>query len=173
LIPCVVPVSWQSSADVFSEILRRYGCEPQAIIEVDAAWAAFVAFMQTEIDGLVPEDSDADGSIVQWGRSSGHDMRRPYLSFSRQLAVPDAVDPERQPSYWHVELQMTFDDGPGLTGIDELDEQNSGFDFDPIGPARAAGLVTTREHYLRPYPQLRVLWGLKPAGSDLALIEVC
>jgi hypothetical protein len=167
-------VAWRSSPDVFGDILRQHGCQPSAVGDVEAAWMAFVEFMQTQIDGIAPgEDSDADGFIVQWGRWLGRDTLRPYLSFTRQLAIPDAEDPERQPSYWQIELLMLFDDEPSLAGIDELNERNSGFCFEPIGPARVAELRTTRERYLQLYPQLHAVWHAKPSESNVSMENVC
>jgi hypothetical protein len=111
-----VSVSWQSSIEVFSGLLRQRGVDPDAVADVHGAWAAFEEF--------------------QWGRWSWNDSR-PSLSFTRQLAIPDAEDPDGQPGYWQVELEMTFPDVPSLVDLGELNESSTGFSFDPIGPPRA------------------------------------
>jgi hypothetical protein len=171
LIPCAMPIYWRSGAEVFGRQLREHGLEPDAVTDVEAAWEAFEEFLQTPVDGIVSgDDADADGFIVQWGSWSWND-KRPSLSFTRQLAIPDADDPEWQPSYWHVELEMTFQEEPGLAGLDELNESSSGFSFDPIGPARSAEVVALRDHYLGLYPQLQVLWHATPVSSKLSLFQ--
>jgi hypothetical protein len=162
-------IPWQTSAEVFGQILRRHGLEPDAIADVPLAWTAFEEFLQVELDGIVPgDDSDADGFIVQWGRWPWNG-ERPSLSFTRQLAIPDPDDPESQPSYWHVDLQMFFRDEPGLVGLDELNESSTGFSFDPVGPARTAELAATRAHYLGLYPQLHAIWRATPISSELTM----
>jgi hypothetical protein len=162
-------VAWQSGTDVFGRLLRERGLDPHAVTDVEAAWAAFVDFVQTPVDGLVAgDDCDADGFIVQWGRWSWND-KRPALCFTRQFAVPDPDDPGGQPSYWQVELEMLFHDEANLEGLDELNESNTGFSFDPIGSARGAEVAALREHYLGLYPQLRALWRATPAESRLSL----
>jgi hypothetical protein len=167
-----VPVPWQSSAEVFGRLLRQHGVDPDAVADVHAAWAAFEEFLQTPLDGVVAgEDSDADGFIAQWGRWSWNE-NRPSLSFTRQLAIPDAEDPDWQPSLWQVELEMTFPDGPSLAGLDELNESSTGFSFEPIGTARSAEIASTRDHYLALYPQLRALFNTVPDKSTLSLQQV-
>jgi hypothetical protein len=167
-----MPIPWQSSAELFGRLLRTHGIEPDAVTDVEAAWAVFVDFVQTWVDGMVSgEDADADGFIVQWGCWPWSDGR-PSLSFTRQLAVPDADDPDWQPSYWHVELQMVFSNELGFAGLDELNESDTGFSFDPIGPARRAELATLHDHYLAVYPELQAVWRTTPAASGLSLHEV-
>ena len=163
-------VSWQSSIEVFSRLLRGRGLDPDSVADVHAAWAAFEEFLQTPLEG-VASGEDADGYIVQWGRWSWNDSR-PNLSFTRQLAIPDAEDPDGQPSYWQVDLEMTFSDVPSLTGLDELNESSTGFGFDPVGPLRAAELTSIHDHYLTLYPQLRTLFDSAPAKSGLSLQQV-
>lgn len=129
LVPFTVPVTWQSSADAFTEILRRHGVDPDAVANIEAAWRAFMEFAQLTLDGLDPTpDSDADGVIVQWGRWSWAGDR-PGLSFTRQLVVADpdrSDDAVEQPELWHVDLEMTFDDASELNGLDSLDTQDTG-----------------------------------------------
>jgi hypothetical protein len=117
-----------------------------------------------------PKDEDGDGFIVQWGRWSRNDDR-PSLSFSRQLAIPDADDPDSQPSLWHVDLAMTFEDEPELARIGQLNESSSGFSFTPIGPERAADLADLRTHYLGLYPQLQAVWNAKPIKTELTTYQ--
>jgi hypothetical protein len=168
-----VSVSWQSGVRVFETLLRQRGVDPDAVADVDSAWAAFEEFLQIPLDGLLTdEDSDSDGFIVQWGRWSWNDGL-PSLVFTRQLAIPDGEDPHWQPSYWRVELEMTFPNDRGLAGLDELNESNTGFSFEPVGPARSAEIAATREHYLTIYPLLRTLFNATPTTSRLALEQVC
>jgi hypothetical protein len=162
-------VAWQHGADVFGRFLRQRGVDPQSVRDVEAAWAAFEGFIQTPVDGILPgDDCDADGFIVQWGCWSWND-KRPALYFTRQFAVPDPDDPEGQPSYWQVELEMIFHDDASLEGLDELNESNTGFSFEPIGPSRGAELAAVHEHYLGLYPQLRALWHATPVVSKLSI----
>jgi hypothetical protein len=162
-------VAWQSGAEALGQLLRRRGIEPDAVMDVEAAWTAFGEFVQTPVDGIVSgDDSDADGFIVQWGCWSWND-ERPSLSFTRQLAVPDPEDPDGQPSYWHVELELIFQDEASLVGLDELNESDTGFSFDPVGPARDAELAALHDHYLGLYPQLRALWYATPVETKLSL----
>ena len=162
---------WPSSVDVFGQVLRRHGVDPDAVADVGAAWAAFEEFLQIEVDGTVsPEDEDGDGFIVQWGRWSWND-NRPSLSFTRQLGIPDADDPHGQPSYWQIDLAMTFEDEPDLAGIDELNESDTGFSFTPIGPERAAELTELRTHDLGLYPQLQAIWNSRPIKTKLTMYQ--
>ena len=161
MIACAVPVSWSSSADLFGRILREHHVEPDLVTDVEAAWSAFCDFVQTPLAGIAPGE-DSDGFIVQWDR-------RPSLSFTRQLAVPAPGDPE-EPSYWQVDLEMIFRDEPGLTGLEDVNEANSGFSFVPIGPGRHDELTALRE---RLHPQLRARWGAVPSASRLTLDQAC
>lgn len=166
-----VPAPWQSTADVFGQVLRRHGLDPSAVTDVAEAWAAFAEFLQIEVDGILsPVDQDGDGFIVQWGRSSWNGYR-PSLSFTRQLAIPDAEDPAWQPSYWQLDLAMTFEDQPGLAGLDELNESDTGFSFTPVGPERAAELTEMHKHYLGLYPQLQAMWNAKPITTELTMYQ--
>jgi len=46
--------------------VTRNGQDPHNVNDVEAAWSAFVDFLQTEIDGIdQTPHSDADGFIVQ------------------------------------------------------------------------------------------------------------
>jgi hypothetical protein len=139
--------------------------------EVGAAWAAFEEFLRIEVDGTVSaEDEDGDGFIVQWGRWSWND-NRPSLSFTRRLGIPDADDPDGLPSYWQVDPAMTFEDGPDLAGIDELNESDTDFSFTPIGPERAAELIELRTHYLGLYPQREEIWNSRPLNTELTMYQ--
>jgi len=170
LIPFAMGIPWRSSAEALAQIMRRHGTDPGAVGDVEAAWGAFGEFLHVEVDGIDPEpNSDADGFIVQWGRYSLNDQR-PSLSFTRQLAVVDGGD--RQPEYWQLDLHMIFDDGPELAGIDDLDIQDTGFSFEPIGPRRAAELAAMRTGMAR-YPQLSAVWRATPVGSALSFECVC
>lgn len=63
-----MPIDWRSSVELFAQMLCQRGVPPDAVSNVDAAWAAFTEFVQTPLDGIVTgEDSDGDGFIVQWG----------------------------------------------------------------------------------------------------------
>ncbi|MFC4092650.1 hypothetical protein, partial [Micromonospora sp. GCM10011541] len=162
-----MPVPWRSSAEAFAQYLTSHGLEAAHVLDVEAAWQAFSEFLQVEIDGVDPDpDSDADGFILQWGHYSwnGH---RPSLTFTRQLAIVGdgpCVDPE----YWQLSLQMRFDDGPDLTGIDALPEQDTGFNFAPIGPHRHAAVAEMRTH-MEQHPQVQAAWRAKPTDSELTL----
>jgi hypothetical protein len=157
---------------VFGQILRQHGQDPQAVADVPAAWAAFEDFLQIEIADIGSgADFDVDGFAVQWGCWSWNG-RRPALSFSRLLAIPDTDDPEGQRAYWQVDLQLTFHEDPALAGLDEMNESGTGFSFDAIGPARARELADMRAHYLGLYPQLQQLWRATPIESQLTLDQV-
>lgn len=73
---------------------------------------------------MAGEDCDADGFVIAWGRWP-ENANRPSLSLTRLLAIPDAEDPDWQPSYWYVDLEMTFPDSPSLAGLGELNESNT------------------------------------------------
>lgn len=166
-----MPVPWRSSTEVFGEYLTSHDLDTADVIDVDAAWHAFSEFLQVEIDGVDPDsDSDADGFIVQWGRFSWN-AHRPSLTFTRQLAIVGVDDRDGRcadPEYWHVSLEMRFNDGPDLTGIEALPEQDTGFNFAPIGPHRRAALAEVRTDTER-YSQLQAAWRTKPTDSELTL----
>lgn len=170
-----MPTPWRTCVGVFTQILRRHGVEPDAVSDVEAAWLAFAEFLQLDIDGVDPTpDSEADGFIVQWGRRSWSD-NRVIVSFTRQLAVADVGDrddPYGQPELWQLDLEMAFNDEPGLTGLDSLNIQNTGFRFGPVGPLRAAELTDTRTEVQR-YAPLQALWKATPASSRLSFECVC
>lgn len=161
---------WQSSLELFDRLLRRQGVDPGAVADVAAAWVAFEQFLETPMDGIASAgDCDADGFIVQWGRWSWN-SNRPGLCFTRQLAIPDEGFDSR-PSYWQVELAIVFPDGPSLLGLDQLNESDTGFNFQPIGPARGVELAAIHDHYLGRYPQLRALFDATPDRSALSLTQ--
>jgi hypothetical protein len=154
-------IFWRDCRDAFEHALRRQGQEPDSVKGVEAAWTAFVEFLQLGIDGIDQSpDSDADGFIVQWGRRSW-DGRLPSLSFTRQIAVAnvdDLLDPNWQPEYWQTDLTLCFVDDVALIGIDALAKSNTGFSFDGTGPARQRELAAMRATIQR-YPY----W--KPSGA--------
>lgn len=147
LIPFVMPIAWRAAAETFEQIVRNHGVQPTAVTDVEAAWCAFVEFLQTEISGIAPVDEDGDGFIVQWGRRSWGNNRL-LLVLTRQLAVVDSgdrEDPGCQGELWQVELGIAFDDEPALIALEDgLGASDTGFRFDPIGPERAAALVEVR-----------------------------
>ncbi|WP_405105816.1 hypothetical protein OG559_19780 [Micromonospora sp. NBC_01405] len=63
---------------------------------------------------------------------------------------------------------MRCDDGPDLTGIDALPEQDTGFSFAPVGPHRHAAVAEVRSD-LKQHPQLRAEWRTKLVDSDLTI----
>lgn len=164
-----MPVPWRSSAKVFAQYLTSHGLDAADVGDVEAAWQAFSEFLQVEIDDVDPDpDSDADGFIVQWGRYSWNGCR-PSLTFTRQWAIVgvDGRDgPCLDPEYWQLSLEMRFDDGRDLTGVDALPEQDTGFSFAPIGPHRHAAVAEMRTRIER-HPQLRAVWRAKPTDSEL------
>lgn len=168
-------IPWQSSVEMFTQILRAHDVDPAGVADVEAAWRAFGEFLQVQIDGIDPDpDSEADSFIVQWGRYSWND-HQPSLAFTRQLVVVDSADrddPEWHPRYWQVDLEMRFEDGPDLLGIDTMHAQDTGFRVDPIGPARTTTLAGLRADLDR-YPPLHAAWHATPVSSELTLERVC
>ena len=152
--------------------MREHGQDPNQVINVEAAWQAFQAFLACPIEGLEADrDCDADGFIVQWGRYD-RPRNRPSLSFTRQMAVDvRATWTESgwyQPEYWQVDLQLVFDDAPALVGIGELEVQDSGFDFSRPGPDRDRAFREV-EWEIQQYPTLQALWASTPVGSSLEI----
>ncbi|MGC4764736.1 hypothetical protein ACLQ20_17940 [Micromonospora sp. DT46] len=168
-------IPWRSSLDAFAQILRRHGVEQDSVTDVQAAWSAFAEFLQLDIEGIDPTpDSDADGFIVQWGRRSWSDNRL-ILTFTRQIAIADVGDhdaPYRQPELWQLDLELAFDDGVDLIGLDSLDVQDTGFRFAPTGPLRAAALADTLAE-TQQHPPVRAAWIATPASSGLSFECVC
>ncbi|MGI5176937.1 hypothetical protein ACQEVZ_11445 [Dactylosporangium sp. CA-152071] len=177
-------VLWRAAGESLDQSLREHGLDPAGVDNVEAAWRAFCAFLQVEIDGIDPEpDSDADGFIVQWGRYSWNGGL-PSLDFTRQLAVVDVHDAggtegtegsddvEVGPELWQVSLRLWFADGPELAGIGELRPSDSGFDFTPVGAGREAALAAVRDQIER-LPPVRAAWRAKPVGSGLAFDCAC
>lgn len=165
-----MPVPWRSSAEVFAQMLRQRGNEPDAVRDVDAAWGTFAEFLQIEISGIESPENDGDGFIVEWGRWGWND-EQPALSFGRQLAVNDVGeqdDPYCQPDYWKVELQLVFHEDPAWADTDSIGLQDTGFDFAEIGEPRAVALAETRR-FIHSDPQLAAMWRAKPARSELTL----
>ncbi|WP_217239368.1 hypothetical protein [Streptomyces sp. AC555_RSS877] len=155
---------------MFAQILGQRGVESDGIRDVEATWDAFGEFLQVEIEGIAGPENDGDGFIVQWGRWDWNDDQ-PALSFGRQLAVTEVDehdDPHWQPEYWQVELQLIFGEDPAWADLDSLGHQDTGFDFDEIGPPRTAALGRIRR-FVESYPQLAALWRAKPIRSELTL----
>ncbi|MEU6087190.1 hypothetical protein ABZ865_10345 [Streptomyces sp. NPDC047085] len=164
-----MPIPWRSSADMFAQILRQRGVEPDAVRYVQAAWDAFGEFLQIEIEGIEGPENDGDGFIVQWGRWDWNNDQ-PALSFGRQLAVCEVGrdDPYRQPEFWQVELQLIFGEDPAWADLGSLGHQDTGFDFDEVGAPRTAALGRIRR-FLESYPQLAAMWRAEPIRSDLTI----
>jgi hypothetical protein len=155
--------NWQSGVQTLSEILREHRVEPDRVTDVEAAWRAFGQFLQLQADGI---ESPDDGFIVQWGRYSWNDDK-PSLSFTRQLAVPDAEDPDYV-GPWQLDLALCFDE----PGLERLGSADTGFQFTPIGPERAAALTAMRTDLHRD-PLLRTIWQTKPISTQLDWECVC
>ncbi|MFJ4829452.1 hypothetical protein ACIP79_05930 [Streptomyces sp. NPDC088747] len=155
---------------MFVQILRQRGVEPDAVRDVDAAWAAFGEFLQIEVEGIERPENDGDGFIAEWGRCDWNDDQ-PSLSFGRLLAVTDAGnqdDPDRQPEYWKVELQLIFADDPAWADVDSLGPQDTGFHYAEIGSPKLTELAEIRR-FVESYPQLADMWRAEPTRSDLTL----
>ncbi|MGW1674481.1 hypothetical protein [Streptomyces sp. NPDC002324] len=148
--------------------MRQRGIEPDAVHNVDAAWDAFGEFCQVEVDGIERPRDDGDGFIAEWGRWDWNDDQ-PSLSFGRLLAVTGAGgrdDPEWQPEYWKVELQLVFAEDPAWADLGSLRCQDTGYNFDEIGTPRAAALVKVRR-FITSCPQLAAMWRAEPTRSEL------
>ncbi|MFF4843703.1 hypothetical protein [Streptomyces collinus] len=156
--------------DVFARILRRRAVEPDAVRDVDAAWDAFGEFLQIEVEGIERAENDGDGFIVEWGKWDWCDDQ-PSLSFGRLFAVNDAGDrddPDWQPEYWKVELQLIFAEDPAWADLDSLGHQDTGFDYDETGAPRIAALGEMHR-FIESYPQLAAMWRAEPTRSGLTL----
>ena len=114
-----MPVPWRSSADAFAEILQRRGVEPEAVVDVEAAWEAFEEFVQVSLTGIEGPENDGDCIIAQWGKWDWNE-EQPTLSFGRQLAVSEGDRRDRtgnRPigwSSWSCAL-LTIRPGPTST----------------------------------------------------------
>ncbi|MFB7372341.1 hypothetical protein ACFC0D_21135 [Streptomyces sp. NPDC056222] len=165
-----MPISWSSSVEVFAQLLRRHGVEPDAVRDVDAAWDAFVAFLQVELAGIEQPENDGDGFIVEWGNWDWNDDQ-PSLSFGRLLAVSDRGDrddPYWQPEYWKAELQLIFNEDREWADLSSIGFQDTGYDHSKIGAPRAIALEEMRR-FIESYPQLAAMWRAEPARSELAI----
>jgi hypothetical protein len=165
-------VEWENTLEVLARLLRERGQDPERVTSVEAAWQAFRSFLACPVDGLEPgPDSDADGFVVQWGRSSWND-KRPSLTFTRLFEVDVRATWTEpgwyQPESWKAELELVFDHEPALAGIHRLGVRNTAFDFSPPGPGRERALREVDEAIQR-YPTLRALWTSTPARSSLHL----
>jgi hypothetical protein len=168
-----MPIPWKSSAEMFAQILRQHGVEPDAARDVDAAWEAFGEFCQVEVDGIERTEDDGDGFIAEWGRWDWNDDQ-PSLSFGRQLAVTGVGgrdDPDWQPEYWKVELALIFAEDPAWADLDHLGHQNTGYTFAEAGAPRTAALVQTRR-FIESCPQLASMWRAEPIRTVLTLERV-
>jgi hypothetical protein len=167
-------IAWRYSADAFAEILQRFGLQPDAVTNVEAAWQAFQDFVQVEVDGLAPDpDADRDGFIVQWGRCYAN-SELASLSFTRQLAIagPRDLDGlEGHSGFWQLDPRISFDDSCDPIDFDGLDTANTDFYFDPIGSQRAEALMKIRG-YVDHQPLLRGIWHMTPASSELTFSAV-
>src|SRR5690242_4914130 len=165
-------MAWRDAQEVLADLLHQRGLTPDRVDNVDAAWKAFCEFLARPVDGLEPgPDRDADGFIVQWGRYSWHD-RLPSLSFTRQFAMDVRAtwtEPNwYQPEYWQVSLDLVFPDSPALTDLDQLNVQDTGFDFSPLGPDRDHA-ISEAEREIQHYETLQALWTSTPLRSTVAL----
>lgn len=164
-------VGWRDSPEVLAGLLREHGQDPDQVTNVEAAWQAFRSFLANPIDGLEPDDSDADGFIIQWGRWGWND-RRPSLTFTRQIAVnARATWTESdwyQPELWQLNLELIFNDAPELADLDQPEMRIPGFDFSPPGPEQDHALREI-ERKVQQYPTLQALWASTPVRSRLDL----
>ncbi len=163
---------WRDSRELLARLLRDCGQDPDRVTSVEASWQAFRSFLATPVDGLEPDpNSDADGFIVQWGRCSWND-RHPSLTFTRQMAVDvRATWTESdwyQPAYWHVDLELVFDDLPAIADVDQLEVHDSGFYLSPPGPEQDHAFREV-EWEIQQYPTLQALWTSTPTRSNLNL----
>jgi hypothetical protein len=167
-----VGIAWRDSPESLVGLLRLHGLVPERVDNVEAAWKAFCEFLAQPVEGLESApDSDSDGFIVQWGRYGWND-RLPGLSFTRQFAVDvRATWTETdwyQPEYWQVSLEMVFPDAPALADLDQLNVQDTGFDFSPPGPDRDHA-IDEAEWEVNLYPTLQALWASVPLRSTVTL----
>jgi hypothetical protein len=75
-------------------------------------------------------------------------------------------------AYWQVELVLCFDGDVDLVGPDHLDNGDTGFSFEPVGPKRTARLSHIRTA-MEKLPQLRAAWRAAPVSSALVFSQVC
>lgn len=166
-------IPWRNSAAEFARILRAHGTDLDAVTDVDAAWAAFEEFLQVEIAGIDSDENDGDGFNVEWGRWTWTD-RRPALAFRRLLGVldtEDRQDPQDQPEYWTVELELSFAEDPAWADLNLPEYVGAGLKHYRLGAERRAAMVEERE-YLGTFPQLAALWRAEPIHSRVVLEQV-
>jgi hypothetical protein len=144
----------EGPGEILERLLLEHHVDPDAVTDVECAWLPFTEFAQTPIDGTAP-DADVDGVIVQWGRYSWTD-RAATLTFTRQLAMPG----DGEPALWQASLVIQF------RGFTTLPSGDTGWDFSPTGPARAAALTRIRTG-VDGHPALRDLWYARPSGSSV------
>ncbi|SDS92389.1 hypothetical protein [Actinoplanes derwentensis] len=146
----------ENPRETFDRLLLNHHVHPENLGDVESAWLAFTEFTQTEIDHLDPAaTTEADGFIVQWGRYSWID-RTAALTFTRRLALLT----DDGPGCWQVSLDMRF------PGFHTLPTGDTGLDFTPVGPGRAAALAQIRAT-IKSLPQLYALWRAVPRRSTL------
>jgi hypothetical protein len=144
----------EGPGEILERLLLEHHVDPDAVTDVECAWLPFTEFAQTPIEGLA-RDAGADGLIVRWGRYSWTD-RAATLTFTRRLALPGDDDPV----LWQASLTIQF------RGFTTLPAGDTGWDFAPPGPARAAALNRIRSH-VDEHPELSALWHARPAGSSV------
>lgn len=166
-------ISWRDSAEEFARTLRAHGVDPGAVADVNLAWTAFEEFLQIEIDGIDSHDNDGDGFSIEWGRWVWAG-RRPCLAFRRLLGVldtEDRQDPQDQPEYWTVELELSFAEDPAWADLNIYEYVGAAFEHHPLGEERRAALAEERR-YVQTFPQLAALWRAKPIHSRVVLEHV-
>ena len=160
--------NWKSSAELFAQIIRRHGAEPDAVTDVSTAWNAFQDFAQVELDGVEPGE-DGERCIIQWGCWDWND-HRPALVFTRTLAVNDHEgdrdDEYWQPQYWNVEIELLFADDPAWADLEDMAWRSSEVYYAPVGPERTASLAEAAD-FAKSLPQIQALWNATPTSSRL------
>ncbi|MGW6732299.1 hypothetical protein [Streptomyces sp. NPDC055013] len=67
-----------------------------------------------------------------------------------------------------MELQLVFTEDPAWADLDSLGHQDTGYDFDEIGPRRTAALREMRR-FIESCPSLAAMWRTEPTRSELTL----
>jgi hypothetical protein len=147
-----MPISWRSSRDAFEQILPRHRLDPEAIDDVERAWASFGEILQLEIDGIE--------EAAEWGTWSWNE-ELPAITFGRLLTVKDydssdRTDPYWQPQYWRIDLEIYFAPHPNLASV-EGDLCSAGPEVcalvsvpgEPCGPLGSQHRQVTKAHAKR------------------------